>query len=124
MSEVPARDSNPPPALATAPTGLRVPSVWEIVTRPGVYERMKADIQEVGLNDVRGMYDTYAGDKVGLKDWLSDAVINRDRDLRLQYLAGLALNRNLGDPIYKQMLGYKTMPTGLKVIFAKPEATP
>jgi spermidine synthase len=105
------------------PMTIDLPAVQAQLDSAG-YERMKADIEEVGLNDVRGMYDTYAGDKVGLKDWLSDAVINRDRDLRLQYLAGLALNRNLGDPIYKQMLGYKTLPTGLKVIFAKPEATP
>jgi spermidine synthase len=67
------------------------------------------------------MYDTYAGDKQGLRDWVKDAQINRDRDLRLQYLAGLSLNRNLGDPIYKQILGYKTqIPTGLTVIYAKP----
>ncbi len=36
MSVVPAQDSTTP--VAAAPT----PSVWEIVTRPGVYERMKA----------------------------------------------------------------------------------
>ena len=88
------------------------------------YAKMKADIQYVGLNDVAAMYDTYSGDKAGLREWLKDAVINRDRDLRLQYLAGLSLNRNLGDPIYQEMLKYKTLPTGLKVIFARPPTGP
>jgi spermidine synthase len=85
------------------------------------YAAMKADLTEVGFTDVRAMYDTYAGDKQGLRDWTKGAAINRDRDLRLQYLAGLSLNRNLGDPIYKEILGYKTaLPTGLTVIYAKP----
>ncbi len=82
---------------------------------------MKADLQEVGLTDARAMHATYAGDKKDLGDWLKGAVINRDRDLRLQYLAGLSLNRNLSDPIYREIVGYKTqIPTGLTVIYAKP----
>jgi spermidine synthase len=81
---------------------------------------MKADIQEVGFADARSMYDTYSGDKQGLRDWTRGAAINRDRDLRLQYLAGLSLNRNLGDPIYKEIVGLKVLPTGLTVVYAKP----
>ena len=36
--------------------------------------------------------------------WLHDAQINRDRNLRLQYLAGLGLNLYQSGPIYADML--------------------
>ena len=41
-----------------------------------------------------------------LQPWLKDAQINRDRNLRLQYLAGLGLNLYQSDPIYADMLAY------------------
>jgi spermidine synthase len=82
---------------------------------------MKADLQQVGFTDARSMYDTYTGDKFGLADWTRGAAINRDRDLRLQYLAGLSLNRSLGDPIYREIARAKPiLPRGLTVVFAKP----
>ena len=34
------------------------------------------------------LFSTYAGRASDLKGWLKDAAINRDRSLRLQYLAG------------------------------------
>ena len=40
---------------------------------------------------------------------------NRDRDLRLQYLAGLGLNEHSGDEIYREMLDYRTYPDDLFV---------
>jgi spermidine synthase len=36
--------------------------------------------------------------------WLSDAVINTDRNLRLQYLAGLGLNQYQSAAIYRNMI--------------------
>ena len=41
-----------------------------------------------------------------LAPWLTDATINRDRNLRLQYLAGMGLNLYQGDVIYSDMLVY------------------
>ena len=38
--------------------------------------------------------------------WLQDASINRDRNLRLQYLAGLGLNLYQSESIYADMLAY------------------
>jgi hypothetical protein len=45
--------------------------------------------------------------------WLADAAINRDRNLRLQYLAGLGLNLYQSDLIYSDMLNYRKYPDGL-----------
>ena len=48
-----------------------------------------------------------------LKPWLADAQVNRDRNLRLQYLAGLGLNLYDQDSIYKGMIRYRTWPEGV-----------
>ena len=48
-----------------------------------------------------------------LAPWLKDAPINRDRDLRLQYLAGWGINSQLADEIYRQILSYRHLPASL-----------
>ena len=45
--------------------------------------------------------------------WLAGAAINRDRSLRLQYLAGLRLNTYESDEIYKDIVKYRTFPEDL-----------
>jgi spermidine synthase len=42
-------------------------------------------------------------------------LINRDRNLRLQYLAGLSLNQYVSGPIYAEILAYRKPPTDLFV---------
>jgi spermidine synthase len=62
------------------------------------------------------MYDllaTYAGQDQDLKPWLREAEINRDGNLRLQYLAGLALNISQEGYIYSEMLKYRQFPMNL-----------
>ncbi len=43
------------------------------------------------------------------------AQINNDRNLRLQYLAGMGLNLCHSDTIYSEMLGYRRFPEDLFV---------
>jgi spermidine synthase len=64
----------------------------------------------VGFNNVMDMLATYAGQERDLRPWLQGAEINRDGNLRLQYLAGLALNNALEGLIYNQMLNYRRFP--------------
>ncbi|HTL17464.1 MAG TPA: hypothetical protein VL793_09515, partial [Patescibacteria group bacterium] len=47
--------------------------------------------------------------------WLKNAQINRDRDLRLQYLAGLGLNANESEAIYEQLCTYRKFPEDIFV---------
>jgi spermidine synthase len=47
------------------------------------------------------------GNKADFTPWLAGAEINRDRDLRLQYLGGWGINSNLADPIYREMLAFR-----------------
>ncbi len=48
-----------------------------------------------------------------LEPWLRDAEINRDRSLRLQYLAGLALDRQDAYNIYDAIVWYRRYPREL-----------
>ena len=69
------------------------------------------------------LLETYVGDRRSLAAWLKDAQINRDKDLRLQYLAGFALNRDESNAIYQEMVSYKVPPVGLRFTtgFAAPQ---
>ena len=46
------------------------------------------------------------GQASDLRSWLKDAAINRDRNLRLQYLAGLGLNLHQESAIYDHMTAF------------------
>jgi spermidine synthase len=76
-------------------------------------------LAEVKFASALELLSTYAGQAPDLKDWLRTAQINTDRNLRLQYLAGLGLNAYEGTPIYKEIVSYRTFPEGLFV--ASPE---
>jgi spermidine synthase len=59
------------------------------------------------------LLSTYGGRGSDLRPWLEGAEINRDRNLRLQYLAGMQLNRYQGGPIYEAMARYRVFPDSL-----------
>jgi spermidine synthase len=65
------------------------------------------------------LLSTYAGQGLDLRDWLSDAQINTDRNLRLQYLAGMGLNAYQGAAIYNDIVSYRKFPEDLFI--ASPE---
>jgi spermidine synthase len=81
-------------------------------------------LTEVGFPNMQSLLDTYIGDRRSLAAWLRDAQINRDKDLRLQYLAGFALNNDQSDAIYQEMRSYKVPPVGLRFLsgFAAPQS--
>jgi len=72
-------------------------------------------LDEVGFGSVVALLATYAGCGPELKPWLRDAQINRDRNLRLQYLAGMGRPSRQEALIHEQMLAYRTFPVGLFV---------
>jgi len=67
-------------------------------------------LAEVGLGSIVELLQTYAGRGPDLEPWLRDAQINRDRSLRLQYLAGLSLDRQDAYSIYDAIVGYRRYP--------------
>jgi spermidine synthase len=70
-------------------------------------------LRDVGLRSGFALLATYAGRATDLGPWLAGAQINRDRDLRLQYLAGMGLNFNEQDLIYSDLLVYRRFPKEL-----------
>jgi spermidine synthase len=70
------------------------------------YARLAQSLAAIGMRSAVDLFSTYAGKRPDIDGWLSDAIINRDRNLRLQYLAGLGLNLYQSDVIYADMLRY------------------
>ena len=69
-------------------------------------------LTDVGFTSSFGLFSTYAGRGPDFRDWLKDAAINRDRNMRLQYLAGLGLNTAQSVRIYDEILRRRTFPEG------------
>ena len=57
------------------------------------------------------LFSTYMGQQSDLGKWTAGAPINRDRDLRLQYLAGWGINSQMADTLYREMLAYRRTPS-------------
>jgi len=80
-----------------------------------------ASLAEVKFASAMDLLLTYAGQGPDLGEWLKDAQINTDRNLRLQYLAGMGLNAYQGAAIYNEILSYRRFPDEL--FLASPERT-
>jgi spermidine synthase len=82
------------------------------------YGPVIASLMDVSFNSPVELFSTYAGRASDLKPWLQDAVINRDRNLRLQYLAATGLNEYNSGAIFSQIEQYRRWPED---IFKGPE---
>jgi spermidine synthase len=74
-----------------------------------------ASLAQVGFASAVDLLANYAGRASDLTHWLSGVEINRDRNLRLQYLAGLELNSYQSEQIYREILSRSTYPADLFV---------
>lgn len=68
------------------------------------YAQVRASLAEVRLESVLDLLSTFAGQPEDLAHWLDDAEINIDKNMRLQYLAGMGLNLYENIRIYDNML--------------------
>jgi spermidine synthase len=80
--------------------------------------RVVASLGEVGFRSAINLLSTYAGQASDLQPWLRGAEINRDANLRLQFLAGMAVNTSAEGIIYNQILIYRHFPEGLFAVSA------
>jgi spermidine synthase len=76
-------------------------------------QAIAGSLREIGIYSAVDLFGTYAGGKSDMADWLKDASINTDRNLRLQYLAGLGLNLYQSDAIYRNMIKQSRYPENL-----------
>ncbi len=77
------------------------------------YLAVSQSLAEVGFHSAVDVLATYAGRASDLGPLLADAQINDDRNLRLQYLAGLGLNSMAYQKIYSDILAYRNFPEGM-----------
>lgn len=94
------------------PLKINMDEVLARAARPD-YAPVRASLFEIEVRGAEGLFSAYAGRKSDLEEWLQGAVVNRDRDLKLQYLAGWAINSDLQDVIYRELMSRRTPPTGL-----------
>jgi len=81
-----------------------------------VNARVTQSLRDVKLGTAVELMSTYSGRRSDLSEWLKGAEINRDRNLRLQYMAGLGLDNNGSFYIYYEMLKHFQYPEDLFVI--------
>jgi spermidine synthase len=94
------------------PTKIDVEAVQRHLSEPAMAP-VAHSLGEIGMFSAIDLFSNYAGTKSDLAPWLADAVINRDRNLRLQYLAGMGFNLYQSEAIYADMLQYSQWPNDL-----------
>jgi spermidine synthase len=70
-------------------------------------------LSDVGFSTIWPLLTTYGGRASDMKAWLADAQINRDSNLRLQYLAGLASELTQATAISDGILKHRNFPTDI-----------
>jgi spermidine synthase len=94
------------------PLRIDLDEIEQRLSRPD-YAPVARSLGEVGMRSALDLFATYTGRRSDLTEWLKDAAINRDRNLRMQYLAGIGLNLDDSAAIYAGMLADRRFPEDL-----------
>ena len=94
------------------PLKINLDEVEQRLARPD-YEPVAESLRDVGVNSATELLATYAGQAKDLEPWVRGAEINRDRDLRLQYIGGWGINSAMADDLYRDILRYRKPPLGI-----------
>ena len=79
-------------------------AVDRLIERVKASASVRSSLGLVGIDDGLDLLGTFAGRPADLGHWLAGAQLNRDRDLRLQYLAGWGSKRYDQAAIFDAML--------------------
>jgi len=94
------------------PTLINLDEIDARLQRPD-YATVAGSLREIGVMSTVDLFATYAGQARDMAPWLRDAAITHDSNLRLQYLAGMGVNLNIGPSIYNGLLVYRRQPDAL-----------
>jgi spermidine synthase len=97
---------------SAGPLHINLDSVAARLAAPSM-SRAALALGAVGFNSVVDLFSTYAGRASDLGPWMAGAQLNLDRNLRLQYLAGLTPDSYKSAAIYAEMLRYRQFPADL-----------
>jgi spermidine synthase len=98
----------------TEPLRVDVDELIERLNRDD-HQAVALSLRDAGFLSALDLLACFAGQAADLAPWLSDAHINHDRNLRLQYLAGMGLNQYDEALIYDQMLAHRKYPDAIFV---------
>src|SRR5262249_41211248 len=101
------------------PTVIDVDEFQRRLDRPD-HALVKQSLRDVGFGEIKeartgetvvleegiDLLSTYIGQAKAMKDWSRGAEINTDRNLRVQYLAGMSVNSYMADQIRSSMLAH------------------
>jgi spermidine synthase len=93
-------------------TPIDADRMQRLLERPD-FEPVARSLRQIGFNSAIDLLATYAGRKPELDPWLADAEVNRDDNLRLQFLAGFDLNLDQREQTYREILSYRQFPVDL-----------
>ena len=91
---------------------INIDEIEERLLRPE-YAAVRQSLSEIGFYSATDLFTTFAAQAPALAPWMADAQINSDKNLRLQFLAGMSLNHYDQGPIYADMIRYRKYPEGL-----------
>jgi spermidine synthase len=96
------------------PTVINVDELQARLDRPD-YAEVRQSLADVGFRNAVDLLATYAARATDLGEWMKDAQINYDSNLRLQYLAGMALNTYQETKILEDITKTYQFPTNMFV---------
>ncbi len=94
------------------PLKINLDDVHQRFARPD-YAKVVESLRDIGVNSPIDLLATYAGQRSDLSPWYQGAQLNRDKDLRLQYLAGWGINSQLEAELYRDMMSHVRPPATL-----------
>ena len=108
------------------PSAINVDNLQKLLAQED-YAQVRSSLLEVGFGSdnawvgsfnqdiATSLLATFAGRASNLSDWTQNAQINRDSNLRLQYLAGMYFNSYLSTTILQNILSHYRFPQDLFV---------
>ncbi len=97
---------------STGPMTVDLDGMQKRLERPD-YAAVAVSLNGIGVHSPIDLVATYAGQRSDLAPWVKGAQITRDRDLRLQYLAGWGINNRLEDSLYREIIRHRQRPQSL-----------
>lgn len=81
----------------------------------GPQRKIRQSLSEVGFRSTVDLLATYTGQASDLTSWLKGSEINRDKNLRLQYMAGMGIHSDEGGSIFEELMISGKFPEDLFV---------
>jgi spermidine synthase len=111
-NELRGRGSDVVLSAQATPAPVDIDALNARLARPD-YARVLASLRDVRFNSGTELMASYMGEEADLAPWLKDAVINTDRNLRVQYLAGMGSHSQSDYSIYEALRNARSHPPSL-----------